>query len=139
VWRGLTQLPSLITECLAALRTANHHAEQSLLLQQETNLLLRELIVKVTTQKVETPEAVILPLPESLTHSSPSALGWRTPEPRENPVARQRRVLTERDILRNTRSSIAQDQFDATGKVLYPHRQEEILPPTSTRPLGPLP
>jgi len=139
VWRGLTQLPSLITGCFDQLRTISYLLQQSLLLQQETNLLLRELIVKVTTQAVETAPATRLTMP-SLTAASLPAPAAGAPLSQPSAAAAKSRILTERDIIRNSRSSIAKDQFDAKGKVLYPHRQEEILPSsTSTRPLGPLP
>lgn len=143
MWRGLTQLPSLITACLDVLQTANWHQEQSLLLQQETNQLLRELIVKVTTQKVETPEAEKLPLPSSTTSAPRNEPAWPARElPVPASVSQKRpHVLTEHDIRRNSRSTIAEEQFTEKAKALYPHRQGEVLPspPTRMSPTGPVP
>ena len=44
MWRVLTQLPTLISEVIGHLRTISYLTQQSLLLQQETNSLLREMI-----------------------------------------------------------------------------------------------
>ena len=139
MWRVLIQLPSLVAECLGHLRTISYLLQQSLLLQQETNGLLRELMIKVTTQPAETPVAVTLNAP------------MQPPETRLPQKARgssvgdgsKRRILTEHDITHQTRSSTAQEQFRQEGLKQYPHRQGEQLPtsphqaPTaSTRPLG---
>ena len=134
MWRVLTQLPTLISEVIGHLRTISYLTQQSLLLQQETNSLLREMIVKVTTQPAETPTAV------TLDQTVPVDLG----APRAAKIAKvPYRIRTERDITRNTRASIAEEQFRQKGLQEYPHRVGEQLPtspnqsPTpTTRPLG---
>jgi len=135
VWRVLIQLPSLISGCFEQLRTINYLLQQSLLLQQETNLLLREMIVKVTTQAVETAPAARLPMPGSTTAVSAvrPAVG---PDRLRDVDAAKPRVRTERDIIRNNRASIAEEQFKQQAKTLYPHREGEILPSPPARPLG---
>lgn len=136
MWRVLIQLPSLISELITLLRTLSWLSQQSLLIQQETNLLLRELIVKVTTQPAETPEAAKLDLP---THTDPLA----TPRAKAKTPDKPYRVRTEHDIIRNTRSSIAAEQFRQEGLQRFPHRQGEQLPTDphqrpspATRPMG---
>lgn len=144
MWRVLIQLPTLISEVIGHLRTISFLTQQSVLLQQETNLLLRELIVKVTTQPADTPEAVRLDESWKEPAQPPIAdlakLG-RTRQPREE---KPPRVLTEHDIIRNTRTTIAEEQFKQRAAELYPHRKGEQLPTsphkaptTSTRPIGP--
>lgn len=148
MWRVLIQLPSLISEVIGHLRTISYLQQQTLLLQQETNQLLREMIVKVTTQRVETPHAVVLDKPPAPTLND-LPLGRRPGgHAAGEPVSRK---LTEHDIVRNTRSSIAADQFEAEGRRQFPHRTQETHPqmPTSphksptlenpTPPLGPPP
>lgn len=138
MWRALTQRPSVISECLSQLRTINYLTQQSVLIQQETNLLLRELIVKVTTQPAETPEAVHLSLSEASNSQSTveQPLGHSANDARVSAAAKPHRVRTERDIVRNTRSSIAADQFQQQAKARYPHREGEVLPSPPTRPFG---
>jgi len=131
MWRVLIQLPSLLVACADQLRTISYLLQQSLLLQQETNGLLRELIVKVTTQAVETPAAVTLPMPTSVLPASTAASAAA-------PQVRKRRVLTDRDIVRNTRVTIAADQMQAAALREHPHRQGEILP-SPPPPIGGLP
>lgn len=122
MWRVLIQLPSLIAEVIGHLRTLSYLHQQGLLLQQETNLLLRELMVKVTTQPSETKPAVTLDKPPA-------------PTVNDLPLRKRRdgqyvgdgqpsRKLTERDIVRNTRTSIASDQFEAEGRRQFPHRDQ---------------
>ena len=132
MWRVLIQLPSLISEVIGHLRTISFLTQQSVLLQQESNLLLREMIVKITTQPAETPEAATLTAPQPIDLT-------RTRQPAE----KKHRKLTEHDIVRNTRTSIAEEQFKARAAELYPHRQGEQLPTSphltpgpGTRPLG---
>ncbi len=167
MWHALTQLPSLISACLDHLRLLGWVQQQSLLLQQEQNLLLRELIVKVTTQPAHTPEAIEIPRPSfdpawtrPLTADSPPPLPSTATSPPRPPAASpgpgaphsQRRllhrVLTDKDIIRNTRSTIAQTQFEEAARRLHPHRDAEILPPSPAGspalpplppPIGPLP
>ena len=121
MWRVLTQLPTLISEIIGHLRTLSYLTQQMLLLQQETNQLLRELIVKVTTQPAETLPAVILTKPPD-PPLTPSLL----PKTRQSPAPVGYRIRTERDITRNTRSTIAADQFEAESRKQFPHR---VLPP----------
>jgi hypothetical protein len=137
VWRVLIQLPSLISECVGLLRTINFLLQQSLLLQQETNLLTRELIVKVTTQPAETPPAVTLD-PQQAPTPAPTPLPFG--RARQAADAKPRRVLTEHDISHQTRSTAAQEQFRQDALKQFPHRKGEQLPSspqqTATRPLG---
>jgi len=143
VWRVLIQLPSLISELIGHLRTISYLTQQSLLLQQETNGLLRELMIKVTTQPAETPHAVVLPIPQetsSPTLAPPPLMSRRGPSTDDG---QKRRILTEHDISRQTRSTMAQEQFRTEGVKQYPHRQGESLPTSpnqapgpATRPLG---
>ena len=143
MWRVLIQLPSLVAECLGHLRTISYLLQQSLLLQQETNGLLRELMIKVTTQPAETPAAVTLPMPETPSFTPPLTQREKRPAGSYVGDGKKSRVLTEHDISRQTRSSTAQEQFRQEGLKQYPHRQGEQLPtspnqaPTAaTRPLG---
>lgn len=142
MWRVLIQLPTLISEVIGHLRTISFLTQQSVLLQQETNLLLRELIVKVTTQPADTPEAVRLD--ESWKEPAQPPIADLTKLRRQPPAPRPPRVLTEHDIIRNTPRTIAEEQFKQRAAELFPHRKGEQLPTsphkaptTSTRPIGP--
>lgn len=129
MWRVLIQLPSLISEIIGRLRTLSYLQEQQLLLTQETNLLLREMIVKVTTQAVETPAAVTLDKP-----SIPVAVDLAA---HAKVVKPPYRIRTERDIIRNTPATIAEEQFRQKGLEQFPHRQGEMLPPPNRPLTGP--
>jgi len=126
VWRVLIQLPSLISEIIGRLRTLSYLQEQQLLLTQETNLLLREMIVKVTTQPAETAPSVMLDKPVA-----PVAVDLAA-----HAKVKPYRIRTERDIVRNTPATIAEEQFKQRAAELYPHRQGEVLPTVPNRPLG---
>lgn len=91
----------------------------ALSLWRETNGLLRELVEAIKGSESLTPRSIPTPRSSALMTSSTPRTGTS-------------RKLSERDVTRVTRESLAALQAEAEAKRIHPHRVGEVTPPRPT-------
>ena len=154
MWRALASLPTQITALLVQLRELAAWTAHQTRLQQETNLLLRELLTHLSTHGAETLptpplrrpdptrptyEAELLALmgemelSQRAMPSAPSTASSTTasasPSPSSKRPVLHDRLRTEHDVTRVQRSDLDAIALRRLEVENFPHRDGEVLPP----------
>lgn len=142
MWRALTHLPSSLAALLTQLLLLRQEHRYQAELLEEQNLLIRDLIVKVTTQPSQIPMTSPLPRSAETSATLPSPSTPSSSRPLRPPPST--RIRTERDVTHLTRADIQAEQLRKAALDLHPHRERretqasDVLPPPPP-PIIPLP